>query len=649
MNKILPLLCFVFLSFVCRAQLDSGIESRNIEWHKKNYNLIMQHPTEEVLIDFLGNLNQHLINSTISLKNLRFYFHELDDFFSHHPEFNRTRYLLEYGKAVLEMYLDHPDEFYQIINRIESELKEKKYYKELFHLNLMICHFLPSINKLKEAKIHFYENEKLLSDLKQAGIKDFSGFELVQHTNSFAYFYKVQGNLDSAEKYFTIGLERAREKKDSIWIGIISGNLGSILYLNGHYKEAEALLIKDKDESLKGKQTTSAINALLNLVDIKLAEPNLKVAEMYLNQASQLIDGLQLDDPDLLNYYYVERLNRKGHFYMLKGDKKNSAKCYELAFNKLKDLYRDKTSIMGNLNNRRYAFEENVHKISELEENSKQRQIITGFILLVLLSLLILVIIQRRFNLKLRAQKLQIEQQAKVLHDLNIQKSKLFSIVAHDMRSPFANLRNLIDLHKDNSLSDQEFLKFCAEINQSIHGLSGTFENIMSWAKVGMEEGIITKIEAVQIPQIFQEIEDQMLPLLLTKSIQLDILISSEKKLLADSNFLLVVIRNLVHNAIKFSHQNSKIYLQYTLDESNEQRALIKVKDHGIGIDDKLMSKLFEVNNTNKSLNGTSGERGSGLGLVICQEFVQAMSGTLHVESKPGEGSTFIISLPILN
>jgi signal transduction histidine kinase len=648
MKQFLPFIFLLLFVQNSMAQIDSAIEAKNTTWFRQHYDLLIQNPSNENIIDFLTNLTEHTLNSTVSLKELKFYLSEMEKFFIKHPEFNRSKYLLEFSRSVMEMYLGHPNRFHEIINETEIQLRNDKYYKELFHLNLLVCQFLPSVNLFPEAKSHFYENEKLISDLRHSGFNDFNKIQTVQHANTFGFLFLKMGELDSAEKYYKIGLQWANEKNDSIWIGIISGNLGVVLYRKGNFVEAEKLLKIDKRESLRSNQTTSAINAILTLIDIKLAEGNIFTSENYLKEAADLIEGFKINDEELMNYYFVERMNKMGHLYLLKGDKLKSAYYYDKAHLKIRELYKSKLLLMSNLNNKRFAFEENAHKIAELEENSKQRQNIIWFICLVLFSLFILVIIQRRFNQELRVKNQQIEKQSKILHDLNIQKSKLFSIVAHDMRSPFANLRNLIDLHKDNAIGDDEFLKFCVEINQSIHGLSGTFENIMSWAKVGMEKGIVAKNEPVSIATIINELNVQMASLLQAKSIKLNTEIVLEKEVMGDINLLFVVLRNLIHNAIKFSHMGGNISFIYEQDRSDERFAIFKVKDNGVGMESELLSTLFSLSN-NRSLNGTSGERGSGLGLMICQEFVLAMNGSLNVESTLGEGSSFIVRLPLVS
>jgi signal transduction histidine kinase len=546
----------------------------------------------------------------------------------------------------MEMYIGHPAQFHTIIEQTEQELKEKKLFKEFFRLNLKVCHFLSAINQDKEAKRHFYENEKLLSDLEIAGLKNFDAYESTQFANSFGMLFKNEEQLDSAEKYFRLGLYRAKRDSNRIWIGIISGNLGSILASKGDFAMAEKLLIIDKNESILSNQITSAINAILALIDIKLSQNNVKEAEIYFNQADSLINAYSKKNEEENSIYNMERTSKLGALQLLKGNKMEALENMQKAYLALKSRYKNKLFSTSNLNSKRFAFEENVSKISELEDKSNKRKYIIFFIIIIVLWLIITLINQRRFNQRLKEKNSQIEEQAKVLQELNAQKSKLFSVVAHDMRSPFANLRNLIDMHADKALTDEEFMLFCKDINKSIHGLSGTFENIMSWAKVGMEHGIKVNVESLNFASIISDIILQINPISEVKSISIQHIETTTKEFFADKNLILVVLRNLIHNAIKFSHVGSQISILFSDNSENNKEVLIQIVDKGIGMNEEMLQNLNN-SNSKQSLNGTEGEKGSGLGLMICNEFIVAMNGSLKIESKLGEGSIFSIFLPI--
>jgi signal transduction histidine kinase len=422
--------------------------------------------------------------------------------------------------------------------------------------------------------------------------------------------------------------------------------LGSILAKKGNYEIAERLLVLDKTESIRSNQIASAINAILVLIDIKLSQNKVNEAEMYFNQADSLISAYHTNDEEEKSIYLIEKSSKLGALHLLKGNKKEALSNMQSAHLTLKNRYNNKLLLTSNLNSKRFAFEENMNKISDLEDKSSRKQFIIWFIVIILFCLIVIVANQRIFNQKLKDKNSQIEEQAKILEELNSQKTKLFSVVAHDMRSPFANLRNLIDLHADKTLSDEEFLVFCKDINKSIHGLSGTFDNIMSWAKVGMEKGIKVNIESLSFSSLISEIIIQISPICEVKSISIQCIENDSREFLSDKNLMLVVLRNLIHNAIKFSHVGSQISVLYSVNPENKTEALIQIIDKGVGMNVEQLNKLIN-NNANHSLNGTQGEKGSGMGLMICKEFIVAMKGRLRIESNIGEGSTFTIFLPL--
>ena len=402
MKKILPIILFTLLVKFSFAQIDSLEEAKNIIRHKELFEKLKSNPKEERLIEFLETLAEHSYRSTIALKELKYYIEEFNDFYNKYPEYLHTKYLLNFSKAVMEMYIGHSAQFHAIIEETEQELKERKRYKELFHLNLKVCHFLSAINQVKEAKKHFYENEKLLTDLEMGGLENFDGYESIQLANSFGLLFKNEEQLDSAEKYFRIGLNRAKAENNKIWTGIISGNLGSILARKGDYVMAEKLLIIDKTESILSNQITSAINAVLALVDIKLSQNNVKEAEIYLNQADSLINAYSTNNEEEKSYYDIEKTSKLGALQLLKGNKIESLENMQKAYLALKSRYKNKLFLTSNLNSKRFAFEENVSKISELEDKSNRRKYIIFFIIIIVFWLVITLINQRRFNKKLK-------------------------------------------------------------------------------------------------------------------------------------------------------------------------------------------------------------------------------------------------------
>lgn len=163
-------------------------------------------------------------------------------------------------------------------------------------------------------------------------------------------------------------------------------------------------------------------------------------------------------------------------------------------------------------------------------------------------------------------------------------------------------------------------------------------ENVLNWA-VSQLGGMRPQKEQTAIAPVIEEQMQLLVPAAQAKGIQIECQVSSETQLTIDRNHLGVMVRNLLHNAIKFTHSGGKISL--TQQETGE-RAFIEVKDTGIGMTKERLAKLFEPEKADSRM-GTSHERGTGLGLVLVKELVEANGGTLEVRSEPEQGTAFVI------
>jgi len=241
----------------------------------------------------------------------------------------------------------------------------------------------------------------------------------------------------------------------------------------------------------------------------------------------------------------------------------------------------------------------------------------------------------------------EIKQQNEELVKLNATKDKFFSIIAHDLRSPFNNFMGLTQIMAEElpSLTMTQVQKIAVSMSESSANLYRLLENLLEWSMVQLgsihftpgiiklhsmvEEGIATLVEPAKI-----------------KEIELNITIPENTEVYADSNMLQTIIRNLLSNALKFTPKGGKICVSSKTDNNNYIE--ISIQDTGIGMSQPIIENLFKFDvNTNRK--GTKGEPSIGLGLILCKEFVEKHGGKIWVESEEGEGSTFYFSLPTLN
>ena len=237
-----------------------------------------------------------------------------------------------------------------------------------------------------------------------------------------------------------------------------------------------------------------------------------------------------------------------------------------------------------------------------------------------------------------------IEQDKRKLEALHQTQNKLFSIIAHDLRSPFINILGLSDILLDNvkKSADPESEKCSELINSTAKNTLNLLDNLLNWAKSQTGE-LGFSPEKIKLSEEIQEIIGLKMANAKSKNISLKYSPSLDIELVTDKNILGTILRNLIANAIKFTNIGGHIEVITT---ANEQQVEISVNDNGVGMTAETIRKIFDLS-TNVTLPGTANENGSGLGLVLCKEFVEKLGGKLWVESEVGKGSNFKFILPL--
>ncbi|MBP8791934.1 MAG: transporter substrate-binding domain-containing protein [Lutibacter sp.] len=239
--------------------------------------------------------------------------------------------------------------------------------------------------------------------------------------------------------------------------------------------------------------------------------------------------------------------------------------------------------------------------------------------------------------------ELLLKQKEVQLRELILTKDKLFSIIAHDLRSPFNSILGFSDLLINATINtDIEKAKsFATMINTSAKNTLVLLDNLLNWSK--SQSGKI-KFEQVSLnlKPIIIEIFDILKSTADIKYITLNYDNSIEVDVYADENMLKTIVRNLISNAIKFTNTNGSVVV-YAVQ--NENFIEITVSDNGIGLDEETLGKLFKIEN-NVTSKGTANEKGSGLGLILCEEFVDKLGGRIWIESELGKGSNFKFTIP---
>ncbi|SKA33831.1 Signal transduction histidine kinase [Chitinophaga eiseniae] len=234
----------------------------------------------------------------------------------------------------------------------------------------------------------------------------------------------------------------------------------------------------------------------------------------------------------------------------------------------------------------------------------------------------------------------ETEDQRKALDILNRDKVKLFSIIAHDIRSPLATLEGLLLMFSNDHYSEKDMKSAAVELHLKVSQLGETLNNLLRWT-AGQMKGLHTVPAVLPLASLVNDALSPFEPNVRQKEIQLDMSIADDVQVYADVNQLMIVLRNLISNAVKFSHQGGKITIHTSIEDKN---ICLHVNDHGVGMDRERQATLFSFGY--KPSYGTAGERGSGIGLVLCAEFIRQNNGEITVESEPGKGTTFRLTLP---
>jgi len=227
--------------------------------------------------------------------------------------------------------------------------------------------------------------------------------------------------------------------------------------------------------------------------------------------------------------------------------------------------------------------------------------------------------------------------------ELNAMKDKFFSIISHDLKNPFTGLLGfsdilLGDLKDKNYDSAQEYAATIKELSEQGYKL---LVNLLEWSRLQLHSLKIS-IEKVFISTIVDLTTSIVIPLARQKNIKIIKEGNLSLYVLADVNMLNTVLRNLLTNAVKYTNEGGEIVISAS---TVANMTTISVSDNGIGISSENISKLFRID-SNFSTKGTRFEDGTGLGLILCKEFINKMGGDITVESQEGHGSTFKFSLP---
>lgn len=264
----------------------------------------------------------------------------------------------------------------------------------------------------------------------------------------------------------------------------------------------------------------------------------------------------------------------------------------------------------------------------------------SGLILAAIIAALIgypLGILVTNYNVKLRNQNKQIKRSNDI-------KSQLISILGHDVKSPLNNIKKMLDLVVSQDINEQELKQISSLLHKDVDSTLTLTNNLINWIKV-QKMDYMPQYKEFELKEILDETIGLYRSIAATKDIKLIVDYSENELIHSDPEMCKIVLRNLISNSIKFSNNGSEVMVSASRQESHHQ---FEIKDQGIGIDKGEIDNILNTKTITSNL-GTNNEKGTGIGLYLTKQIVDQLGGKIWLESSPGSGTTFYITLPQLS
>lgn len=462
---------------------------------------------------------------------------------------------------------------------------------------------------------------------------------------SIASVYKSQTKFEEALDYLNKALAIEIELKNEVRKGYRLDQIGEIYTLMNEYDRAEESLLEALDIFKKNKIIVSECIVLNHLGLNYLMQNDYPNAIKNYNASLEIAkkigfnNMMQKNNEELTLLHektgnFSKALEHYRQFVALKDSAYNENARKQLLDFQVKYETAEKEKELAILN------QEKLEKDLLLNQANQQRIIMIGISLILLISLGAL---YSRFLIKKRTQR-QLTVINVQLNELNQTKDKFFTILAHDLKNPIYAFRNISSAVHDNfnDLNREEIDYFTKELKYSSNKLCSFLDELLKWA-ASQTGRIIPQLENVQLNPLIEELINLHQSMIDNKKISLIMDVNETHRVFVDRNMMHTVFRNIISNAIKFTPDNGWVKVESIMD-TNE--LYMKISDSGIGMTEDDVKMLFDIGSDTSKI-GKSDEKGAGLGLILCKEFVERNNGNIMVESSLGKGSTFIISLPV--
>jgi len=497
-------------------------------------------------------------------------------------------------------------------------------------------------------------------------MKDISGYELDKFISEAGFFESLifpqdlervvaaKKKVTISEPFFSLSYRIVNKNKQVIWIKdeghIIFDKIGKAIYFQGviinitKRKTAELTLAKQQDEILSKNEELSALNE-----ELKTSNEELKNNEIILKNSKDALEKIFVQSPDaiIITDENGTIIDCNDEILELVAADSKQAIIGKSAFSFIDDKERYKI-----INAFKKTYLHGVAKDIEVTLSSKKTEPIfvefslssirTGEFEQINYIAILKDITQRKKAI------FALEQSEKNLKETNISKDKFFSIIAHDLKNPFNNIMGFSELLLEDfdNYSKNKVKKILGWINESSTQGYNLLENLLNWSR-SQTGRLQWNPESIDLVKLIVSEAELLKKTAIKKNVELYYPENVQFMSFSDSNMVRTVIRNLISNAIKFTPSSGKVEVKVEKCEK-EGFWVVSVADTGVGISQAAMDDIFRIDKNTSTL-GTDNESGTGLGLILCKEFVEKNAGELMVKSKSGEGSIFYFTLPSIN
>ena len=531
-------------------------------------------------------------------------------------------------------------EVYSLLNNNELAEEYLKKSLELSKNYSQIDNLQMAYNNLGNFYCQLFKNEDALKNFQKSlelSIENNDTVGMAASYNNMGNVYKNIENNEEALKYYLKANKIFIEMNDPFYIAGSFGNI-AIIYSAMQDEENALKYFSKAFELRKTYKLNRGIPKLIcNIAQLYYVQNDFEKSLQYLDTALMYAKMTKSDEDIFRIYYYYSEL------YLINEDYQRSLNYYKFFTAKKDSLFTIESSKKIADMQVKYDTQKKEKENELLRKESQIQKYYRNFLILISLLILIIAIITfNRYLLKKRTNKL-LSEKKKQLEILNATKDKFFSIIAHDLKNPFGTLLSVSQLLANNyyELSEEHKIKIIQTINNSAKLTYNLLENLLHWS-VSQQGSMTFDPTKICINDVIADANSLLQLNLEKKNIKLNANFKKDFYGFADRNMLATVFRNLLSNAIKFSHENGEITI--SIEEMGENN-IISFRDTGIGISEKDLQKLFKIEVNNASI-GKSKEKGTGLGLILCKEFISKNNGKIWVESKSEIGSTFFVSIP---